>query len=154
MAVLMASKVISDFHTGAAKTECSNNASLGSWCYLGYLDHISPITSTRSDQEASGGDRAAVSTYRLTLYSRLQFSWTDQILLSSIGMDTIPNTMQLRKLDLLANTVKESMRMYHPLGLNIREARTDATLPVGGGPDGKDPVSVSAGQIIGELWIE
>lgn len=64
-------------------------------------------------------------------------------------MDTIPNTAQLRKLNLLANTVKETMRMYHPLGLNIREARSDATLPVGGGPDGKDPVSVSAGQIIG-----
>lgn len=72
-----------------------------------------------------------------------------RILFPSIGMDAIPTTDQLRKLDLLANVVKESMRMYHPLGLNIREARTDAVLPVGGGPNGKDPISVSQGQIIG-----
>lgn len=68
-------------------------------------------------------------------------------------MDNIPNTTQLRKLDLLANTIKESMRMYHPLGLNIREARSEVTLPVGGGPSGRDPVSVSAGQIIGKTRI-
>lgn len=65
-------------------------------------------------------------------------------------MDAIPTTYQLRKLDLLANVVKESMRIYHPLGLNIREARTDAVLPVGGRPNGKGPISVSAGQIIGK----
>ncbi|KAK7913920.1 hypothetical protein PG985_011623 [Apiospora marii] len=65
-----------------------------------------------------------------------------------IGMDAVPTPEQLRKLDLLANTVKESLRMYHPLGLNIREARTDAVLPVGGGPNGKDPISISKGQII------
>lgn len=76
-----------------------------------------------------------------------------QFLPPSIGMDTIPNTTQLRELDLLANTIKESMRMYHPLGLNIREARSDVTLPVGGGPSGNDPVSVSAGQIIGKSQI-
>lgn len=67
-------------------------------------------------------------------------------------MDSIPTPEQLRKLTLLANTVKESMRMYHPLGLNIREARTDAILPVGGGADGGEPISVSAGQIIGTLF--
>jgi cytochrome P450 len=77
------------------------------------------------------------------LYRRLQ-----QEIEVHIGMDEIPTTGQLRELHLLANTVKESMRMYHPLGLNIREARSDAVLPVGGGSDGKDPISVSAGQII------
>ncbi|KAH7552601.1 hypothetical protein BM1_08552 [Bipolaris maydis] len=78
-----------------------------------------------------------------TLYKRLQ-----EEIEKHIGMDAIPTVEQLRKLDLLANTVKESMRMYHPLGLNIREARKDAVLPVGGGPDGNDPIFVSAGQII------
>ncbi|RAR15275.1 cytochrome P450 [Stemphylium lycopersici] len=77
------------------------------------------------------------------LYKRLQ-----QEIEEHIGMDSIPTPEQLRKLTLLANTVKESMRMYHPLGLNIREARTDAILPVGGGADGGEPISVSAGQII------
>ncbi|KAI1675966.1 cytochrome p450 [Pyrenophora tritici-repentis] len=78
------------------------------------------------------------------LYRRLQQEIEDHI-----GMDAIPTVEQLRKLDLLANTIKESMRMYHPLGLNIREARKDAVLPVGGGSDGNQPISVSAGQIIG-----
>ncbi|RMZ70660.1 cytochrome p450 [Pyrenophora seminiperda CCB06] len=77
------------------------------------------------------------------LYRKLQ-----QEIKEHIGMDEIPTTSQLKELTLLANTVKESMRMYHPLGLNIREARTDAILPVGGGPEGKDAISVSAGQII------
>lgn len=43
--------------------------------------------------------------------------------------------------------------MYHPLGLNIREAAITQTLPVGGGPDGNDPITVSAGQTIGELSL-
>ncbi|KAI4646705.1 hypothetical protein J4E93_004928 [Alternaria ventricosa] len=77
------------------------------------------------------------------LYKKLQREVEEHI-----GLDSIPTPSQLRKLDLLANTVKESMRMYHPLGLNIREARTDAVLPVGGGPEGKEPISVSKGQII------
>ncbi|KAJ4420805.1 hypothetical protein N0V82_004100 [Gnomoniopsis sp. IMI 355080] len=61
---------------------------------------------------------------------------------------THPNDRYLRKLDLLANVVKETMRMYHPLGLNIREADRSVTLPVGGGPAGNGPISVSAGQTI------
>lgn len=90
----------------------------------------------------------------MTQVRSLRLAHANPTPLSSIGMDTIPNTAQLRKLDLLANTVKESMRMYHPLGLNIREARIDAVLPVGGGPDGKGPISVSAGQIIGMEVLE
>lgn len=99
---------------------------------------------------ASKDPGAILSTWTIYHLARDPALWKrlQQEIEVHIGMDAIPTTAQLRKLYLLANTVKESMRMYHPLGLNIREARSDAVLPVGGGPDGRDPVSVSKGQII------
>lgn len=39
--------------------------------------------------------------------------------------------------------------MYHPLGLNIREAKNDTCLPVGGGLDGTQPVAILKGQQVG-----
>lgn len=56
----------------------------------------------------------------------------------------------LKKLTLLQNVIKETMRMYHPLGLNVREALQDTTLPVGSGADGAAKVAVSKGDIIRE----
>ncbi|KAK7987079.1 hypothetical protein PG988_002067 [Apiospora saccharicola] len=99
---------------------------------------------------ASKDPGAILATWTIYHLARQPALWKrlQQEIEEHIGMDAIPTTDQLRKLDLLANVVKESMRMYHPLGLNIREARTDAVLPVGGGPNGKDPISVSKGQII------
>ena len=99
---------------------------------------------------ASKDPGAILSTWTIYHLARNPALWKrlQQEVEVHIGMDAIPTTAQLRKLYLLANTVKESMRMYHPLGLNIREARSDAILPVGGGPDGRDPISVSKGQII------
>ncbi|KAK2027483.1 cytochrome P450 [Colletotrichum zoysiae] len=65
-----------------------------------------------------------------------------------IGIDTIPDMDGLKKLTLLQNVIKETMRMYHPLGLNVREALQDTTLPVGSGADGAVKVAVSKGDII------
>jgi hypothetical protein len=45
----------------------------------------------------------------------------------------------------LSNVVKEIIRLYHPLGFNVRSAKQDTTLPVGGGPNGKLPLSVPEG---------
>lgn len=49
---------------------------------------------------------------------------------------------------MLQNVIKETMRMYHPLGLNVREALKDTALPVGGGPDGRGEVAVPKGKLI------
>lgn len=49
---------------------------------------------------------------------------------------------------MLQNVIKETMRMYHPLGLNVREALKDTSLPVGGGPDGRGEVEVPKGKLI------
>lgn len=70
---------------------------------------------------------------------------------SRIGFNVPPDAGQIKTLPLLRNVVKETMRMYHPLGLNIREAKKDTCLPVGGGPDGKQPVAILKGQQVGML---
>jgi len=41
------------------------------------------------------------------------------------------------------------MRLYPPLGLNIRQARHDLCLPFGGGANGELPVAVLEGQQVG-----
>jgi hypothetical protein len=43
--------------------------------------------------------------------------------------------------------------MHHPLGLNMREAKRDTNLPVGGGPDGTQPVAILKGQQVGKYEI-
>ncbi|KAI9774067.1 MAG: hypothetical protein M1840_005160 [Geoglossum simile] len=64
---------------------------------------------------------------------------------SNIGFSKPPTASQLKKLPYVRNVVRETMRLYHPLGLNIKEAKSDTSLPTGGGPSGKEPVSVLAG---------
>ena len=68
---------------------------------------------------------------------------------NSIGFDYPPTADQLKKLPLLSNVVKETMRLYPPLGLNIRQARHDLCLPFGGGANGELPVAVLEGQQVG-----
>ncbi|KAF2195933.1 cytochrome P450 [Zopfia rhizophila CBS 207.26] len=63
-----------------------------------------------------------------------------------IGFDHPPSMEQLKELVLLKNAVKETLRLYHPLGLNVREAKADTFLPIGGGANGKEPVAVLKGQ--------
>lgn len=43
----------------------------------------------------------------------------------------------------------EEVKKNLPVGLNVREAKRDTTIPRGGGPDGNLPVAVLAGQQIG-----
>ncbi|XXH01914.1 hypothetical protein Hte_008276 [Hypoxylon texense] len=65
-----------------------------------------------------------------------------------IGLDVLPDTESLKKLTKLQNVVKETMRTYHPLGLNVREALKDTYLPVGGGPSGSGKVPVFKGELV------
>ena len=65
-----------------------------------------------------------------------------------IGIDILPEPSQLKSLKLLRGVVKETMRMYHPLGINVRVAKKDTCLPVGGGSDGTQPVAVLKGEQI------
>ncbi|KAI2627827.1 cytochrome P450 [Hypoxylon sp. NC1633] len=65
-----------------------------------------------------------------------------------IGLDVLPDMESLKKLTKLQNVIKETMRTYHPLGLNVREALRDTTLPVGGGSGGSEKVPVLKGELV------
>jgi cytochrome P450 len=45
----------------------------------------------------------------------------------------------------LQNILKETLRLYPPLPLNIRTATRDTVLPTGGGPDGTAPLLILKG---------
>ncbi|KAL1963263.1 hypothetical protein VTN77DRAFT_8486 [Rasamsonia byssochlamydoides] len=62
------------------------------------------------------------------------------------GFESPPTAEQLKEMTLLRHIIRETLRLYHPLGFNIREAKSDTTLPKGGGPDGQMPVPILAGQ--------
>ncbi|KAL1988541.1 hypothetical protein VTN96DRAFT_8936 [Rasamsonia emersonii] len=62
------------------------------------------------------------------------------------GFESPPTAEQLKEMTLLKHIVRETLRLYHPLGFNIREAKRDTTLPKGGGPDGQMPVPILAGE--------
>ncbi|KAL7914427.1 cytochrome P450 [Trichoderma velutinum] len=56
-----------------------------------------------------------------------------------------PTASQLKELTYVRHVINETFRMYHPLGLNIKHAMADTTLPTGGGPTGKEPLAVPKG---------
>ncbi|KAK8868404.1 cytochrome P450 [Apiospora arundinis] len=60
----------------------------------------------------------------------------------------LPTQETIAEMPYLKNVINETIRLYHPVGINVREAQVDTFLPVGGGPDGNQPVGVPAGTTI------
>ncbi|KAJ5394483.1 uncharacterized protein N7487_012124 [Penicillium crustosum] len=56
-----------------------------------------------------------------------------------------PSFDDLKSMTYLGWVLNETLRLYPIVPFNIREAKTDTYLPVGGGPDGKSPVHVPKG---------
>ncbi|KLU83151.1 cytochrome P450 52E1 [Magnaporthiopsis poae ATCC 64411] len=56
-----------------------------------------------------------------------------------------PTWEQLRGMKYLQNVIRETLRLYPPVGTNSRNAVRDTVLPRGGGPDGKLPLLVPKG---------
>lgn len=54
----------------------------------------------------------------------------------------------LKKCNYLKWVINETLRIYPPVSLNLREAVKDTTLPSGGGKDGEAPIFVSKGSVI------
>ncbi|KAH8908006.1 cytochrome P450 [Coniochaeta sp. PMI_546] len=59
-----------------------------------------------------------------------------------------PTWEQLKNMKYLNNIIKEGLRLIPPVPTNSRKANKDTVLPRGGGPDGKQPVLVPAGQAV------
>ncbi|KAI0866205.1 cytochrome P450 [Xylaria cubensis] len=67
-----------------------------------------------------------------------------------LGRDaSLPTRNQLKRMPYLAMVLKEVLRLYPSVPVNSRAAIKPTILPLGGGPDGKDPVFVAKGQAVG-----
>ncbi|CAJ2513377.1 Uu.00g014960.m01.CDS01 [Anthostomella pinea] len=66
---------------------------------------------------------------------------------------SIPDYDGLRTVKYIRNLLNESLRLYPVVPWNSRIATENTTLPHGGGPDGRSPVFVRAGQLVNyHLW--
>lgn len=63
--------------------------------------------------------------------------------------DGPPSLEELRSMKYLRGCINESLRLHPPIPRNSREALRDTTLPLGGGPDGTEPVFVPQGTQVG-----
>lgn len=61
---------------------------------------------------------------------------------TNVGFDKPPTASQLNEMGYLKLITKETLRLHHSLGYNIRTAKHDTTLPHGGGPNGDQPVAI------------
>ncbi|EPE30141.1 Cytochrome P450 [Glarea lozoyensis ATCC 20868] len=60
------------------------------------------------------------------------------------GLSNLPTAAQIQEMTYAKCVMKETLRMYHSLGFNMRTASVDTSLPVGGGVNGNEPVGVPA----------
>lgn len=64
-----------------------------------------------------------------------------------------PSFQQIKDMKYLRALLNESLRLHPVVPGNSRQATNDTVLPTGGGPDGKSPIFVPAGMIVGwSLW--
>ncbi|KAK0712479.1 cytochrome P450 [Lasiosphaeria miniovina] len=67
----------------------------------------------------------------------------------TIGAAPRPTRDDMRCMPYLAQVVKESLRLYPPVAMNVRQAVRTTVLPTGGGRDGRSPVLVRRGECAG-----
>ncbi|KAH7329708.1 cytochrome P450 [Stachybotrys elegans] len=59
-----------------------------------------------------------------------------------------PTASKLKEMTYVRAVISEVFRLYHPLGVNMRLALNDVTLPTGGGKTGKEPLAIAKGTSI------
>ena len=70
-------------------------------------------------------------------------------ILDRIGSRRPPTYDDLKSMRYLQHTMNESLRLYPGVPFNVRLALHDTTLPVGGGPDGLQPIGIRKDTPIG-----
>jgi cytochrome P450 len=70
-------------------------------------------------------------------------------IIDTVGLDAQPTYEHLKNMKYLQNILSETLRLYPVVPYNVRVALTDTTLPVGGGPDGTQPIGILKGTPIG-----
>ncbi|KAF2273893.1 cytochrome P450 [Westerdykella ornata] len=70
-------------------------------------------------------------------------------IIQTVGLQRTPTYDDLKNMKYLQHILNEILRLYPVVPFNVRCALKDTTLPVGGGPDGSQPVGIPKGTVIG-----
>ncbi|KAF2716591.1 putative cytochrome P450 alkane hydroxylase [Polychaeton citri CBS 116435] len=69
--------------------------------------------------------------------------------LPSFGAAALPDKAELKRMTYLDMVLREVLRLYPPVPVNVRTALQTTTLPRGGGADGLSPVLIRRGEDVG-----
>ncbi|KAF2203067.1 cytochrome P450 52A11 [Delitschia confertaspora ATCC 74209] len=79
--------------------------------------------------------------YELSLQPHITAKLRQEII-NTVGLERAPAYDDLKDMKYLQHVINETLRLYPVVPFNVRFALKDTTLPVGGGPDGTQPIGI------------